>query len=332
MNLNENILDKLIAHFLGQERLKNGAVKRYTPIIRSVDKMLLNLFNGVYDGSKKQMAQYIARVKREKRKVYIKFEQELTKELKLLARAESTYVADLLATKLSEGLVNKPDTKEINKIAKQEIRGLTVSGIIAKLEQNDISNFIVSAKTSVTDGLSLIEARSRLKALNKTNRRHAGTIVHTIVAHITAEADRKVFKENDHLIKGIKLIVTFDNKTSSICIQHSANDKLYPVNNYPQPPFHMNCRTRAMPITKSFSELAGKTKSKIPEKTRVSMTGSVPDNFTYGDWLRRQSVSIQNDALGSTRANLFRERKFTIDKFIDPTGKYYTLTDLFKRG
>ena len=331
MNFNENLLDKLIAHFLGQERLKNGAVRRYVPILGKVDKLLLDLFSGVYDGTKEQMTEFVKRVRAEKRAVYKKFERELTRELKLLSVAEATHMSKLLGVKLTKGLINRPDREKLERIVRQEIRGLTIGAIMKKLETNDINNFIVNAKTSVLDGLSLVEARNRLRSANKAKRRHAGTIVHTIMAHVTAEADRKVFKDNKHLIKGVKLIVTFDNRTSSICIQHSANDILFPVDKYPQPPFHMNCRTRAMPITKSFSELAGKVGAKIPVGTRVSMTGTVPANLTYGKWLKNQSAKIQIDALGRTRAKLFRQGKFTVDKFIDPTGKFYTIDELFNR-
>jgi hypothetical protein len=331
MTFNDNLIDKLIMHFLGQERLKNGAVRRYLPIIRKIDKTLLNLFSIAYDGTKEEMAVFISRVKKEKKAVYLRFRKALTRELKLLSYAESKFMIDLLGVKLTKGLVNRPDQKKLERIARSEVRGLTVGAIITRLEQSDINNFVTNAKTSVRDGLSVSEARTRLRNSNKTSSRHVSTIVHTLMTHVAGEADKIVFKDNKHLIKGIKLIVTFDNKTSSICQQHSASNILYPVENYPQPPFHMNCRTRAMPVMKSFAELTGKDQIKVPVGTRVSMTGSIPADFTYGQWLRNQTDKIQNDALGYARAELFRQKKFSVGQFIDPTGKYYTLDQLFNK-
>ena len=330
MTFNEKLIDKLIAHFLGQERLKNGAVRRYVPILRKIDTLLIGLFANAYDGTKEQMNDFIRRVRSEKKAVYNRFERELTKELELLSKKESKYLVDLLGGLLTTGLVNRPEKKKIERIIRSEIRGFTIPQMIKTLELNDINKYVSSAKTAISDGLTLQQSISRLKGVTKTSTRNASTIIHTLISSITSQADKAVFESNTHLIKGIKLVVTFDNRTSAICIQHSIDDILYPVDNYPVPGFHFNCRTRAVAITKSFSELAGKTQRKVPVGTRVSMTGDVPVNFTYNDWLKRQTVEIQNDALGRTRATLYRKGEYKLDRFIDPTGKFYTLEELFK--
>lgn len=330
MTFNEKLLDKLIAHFLGQERLKNGAVRRYVPILRKIDALLIGLYTNAFEGNKQDMTDFIRRVKLEKRGVYDKFERELTRELALLSKKESKYMVDLLGGLLTTGLVNRPNKKKIERIIRSEIRGFTIPQMIKTLELNDVNKYVSNAKTAITDGLTLSQSVKGLKSLNKISTSNVTAIIHTLIASVTAQSDNAVYNNNKHLIKGIKLAVTFDNRTSPICIQHSQESILYPVDNYPMPPFHINCRTRAVPITKSFSELAGKSQRKVPVGTRVSMTGDVPVNFTYNDWLKRQSVDIQNDALGVTRARLYRKDEFKLDRFIDPTGKFYTLEELFK--
>ena len=61
---------------------------------------------------------------------------------------------------------------------------------------------------------------------------------------------------------------------------------------------------------------------------RASMNGPVDGSETYGTWLKRQPVDFQNDMLGRTRAELFRNGKVPIDRFVDDLGKTITLKEL----
>ena len=139
MTFNEKLIDKLIAHFLGQERLKNGAVRRYVPILRKIDALLIGLFTNAFEGNKQDMNEFIRRVKREKKAVYAKFERELTKELNQLSKMESKFLVDLLGGLLTTGLVNRPEKKKIERIIRSEVRGITIPEIIRRLEISDIN-------------------------------------------------------------------------------------------------------------------------------------------------------------------------------------------------
>jgi hypothetical protein len=61
------------------------------------------------------------------------------------------------------------------------------------------------------------------------------------------------------------------------------------------------------------------------------MNGQVAADLTYGQWLKQQSRSVQDDVLGPTRAALFRKGGLTMDRFVDPTGRSYTLAELRRR-
>jgi len=67
-------------------------------------------------------------------------------------------------------------------------------------------------------------------------------------------------------------------------------------------------------------------------RSRVrALTGQVPASQSYATWLRDQTTAFQDEVLGPTRARLFRQGKITMDKFVDRTGKPYTLDDLMRR-
>lgn len=82
----------------------------------------------------------------------------------------------------------------------------------------------------------------------------------------------------------------------------------------PVPPLHFNCRCVRIPVVKSWRDL-GFDIDEVPEGTRASMDGQVPETQTYGAWLKTQPASVQDEALGPKRAELFRGG-MTVDRFV----------------
>ena len=50
--------------------------------------------------------------------------------------------------------------------------------------------------------------------------------------------------------------------------------------------------------------------------------------MTYETWLRRQSNQLQNEILGTTKAGMFRRGEVSLDKFVDRSGREYTIQEL----
>lgn len=94
----------------------------------------------------------------------------------------------------------------------------------------------------------------------------------------------------------------------------------------PRPPEHTGCRCTTIPIIKSWQEL-GIDLEEMPESTRASMNGQVPESLRYGDWLRKQGAGFQDEVLGKGRAELFRGG-LPIDRFTDRAGNELTLKQL----
>ena len=91
-----------------------------------------------------------------------------------------------------------------------------------------------------------------------------------------------------------------------------------------------NCRSTTVPVLKSWREL-GLDADEVPEGTRASMSGQVAADLTYGEWLRRQPASVQDEVLGASKGRLFRAGGLPMDKFVDATGRAYTLDELRRR-
>ena len=150
-------------------------------------------------------------------------------------------------------------------------------------------------------------------------RRDAQAIVRTATAHVADRAANDVWRENADIIKGVKWVSTLDSRTSPVCRERDG--KVYEVGKAPAIPAHFNCRSRTIPYLGEFNA----------KGTRVSSSGPIPEDVNYGDWLRKQPVSVQNEVLGVKKAKLFRKGGLGIDRFQDSTGKEYTLSELKKR-
>lgn len=150
-------------------------------------------------------------------------------------------------------------------------------------------------------------------------------LVRTATNHTATTAREQVYANNTDLIKGVRWVSTLDMRTSATC--QALDGKVFPPNEGPRPPAHFNCRSTTTPITKSWREL-GFDIDDIDPGTRASMDGQVPATQTYNEWLSGQPANVQNEVLGPTRAELFRNGGYTVDKFVDDSGRALTLDEL----
>ena len=77
---------------------------------------------------------------------------------------------------------------------------------------------------------------------------------------------------------------------------------------------------------------AFKPVGQIPKDERpADMIGQVSGRTTFASWFDRQPASFQREWLGASRYDLYRQGDYTLDRFIDPTGRKLTLAELRQR-
>lgn len=161
-----------------------------------------------------------------------------------------------------------------------------------------------------------------------TNRRGAEAMVRTAVQHTVSSAREATYDANEDLIKGVRMVATLDGRTTLFCM--AIDGKVFPVNKGPRAPFHVGCRTSSVPVLKSWKELGLDLKD-APDGTRASMDGQVAAETTYNTWLKGRPAAFQDEVLGATKGALYRRGGLSIDKFVDKSGKAYSLDELRKR-
>jgi hypothetical protein len=133
-----------------------------------------------------------------------------------------------------------------------------------------------------------------------------------VIGPISRFADRNEMVGD--LIKGYRICAALDLLTRPIC--RSLDGKIFPAGEGPRPPFYKKCRCCAVPVAKSFRELAIDLPD-LPTGERATMTGPVPADWTYYDWLTRQPSHAIEGVLGRTRARLLVFGGLTPGQFAD---------------
>lgn len=207
--------------------------------------------------------------------------------------------------------------------------------------------------------------------MTEITRRQVQSIVRTAVQAIANGARDDFFNENADILDAEVFVATLDSRTTAIC--RALDGKRFEVGKGPKPPLHFACRSlrvaafdgevlgnrpfKASVRGELLDEFAREndfepvaSRDDLPyglksafdkfERQRVrELTGQVPAATTYQEWLKGQSASFQNEVLGKTKAQLFRDGGLTLDKYVTANGSELTLgqlankyPDAFKRA
>ncbi len=174
------------------------------------------------------------------------------------------------------------------------------------------------------------------------SKRNATALVRTAVHTHANRVQNDLYEANDDIIEAREALATLDHRTTDICIARDGaqwtlktgeptKDSPYQEPFPGPPPWHYQCRTVLIPITKSWDEIFGKGKHKlrdVPVTTRASMDGQVPAKKTYEGWLKSKPEQFQKDVLGKGRWNLWKAERISLSDLIDKTGRSLSIEEL----
>lgn len=200
-----------------------------------------------------------------------------------------------------------------------------------------------------------------------TSRRNTETIVRTAVNHVSNAARESVWDANADAIDGLRWVSTLDGRTTLICMRRDGQvapvgGKPLPADAIPlipegaRPPAHPNCRSVMVPYISEtaligerpfvrttkrrgareidFRKMAreqGRSVSAVRRDWARENIGQLPKKTNYEQFLKRQPAGFQDEVLGGTRGALFRRGGLKIDRFVDASGKEFSLSQLAAR-
>lgn len=132
----------------------------------------------------------------------------------------------------------------------------------------------------------------------------------------------------------VKFVAVLDGRTSKVCA--SLDAKIYRIDEpHPIPPLHYNCRSVLVGCD-ADGNIAGmrpfvadeRRVKDIPKDERDGKIGQVDANTSFKEFFSDQSKDFQLEWLGPSKYKLYKEGGYSIDRFVDPLGKEYTLKQL----
>lgn len=192
------------------------------------------------------------------------------------------------------------------------VSGKTIAEAI-KTFPNEAERLINSIKVGVAQSKTNSEIITSIRG-TKANSYTDGTLnvvrngidstVKTIISHSVTVAKEGLYKANDDVVEYVQWVSTLDRRTTATC--RYLDGKIFKKGEGPRPPIHYNCRSTIIPVSRLSATFT---------KSRASETGQVDGDITYYEWLKQQPIAFQDQALGKTRGQLFRDGGLTSEQF-----------------
>lgn len=336
MTTNDELRDLAVSHQLYLLRYQAQLVRRITEVLQMAEedirRQLVDL--DTETGTARLEAQLVG-IRLIIDSSWAKAAQELASDLTALAEYEALHQNAVLIESVPVLIDTAlpPVETIIAAVESRPFEGKILKEWVDKLTEDSFIRIRDAVRMGVIEGESYDQITKRVmgtKALKYSdgvlalNFRQAQALVATAVSHTVNEARQTYYAENTRYIKGVQWVSTLDMRTTPVC--QSRDGKVYPIDSGPRPPAHFRCRSTTAPVVKSWEEL-GLEPEDLPPATRTSMDGRISQAETYETWLRKKPAAFQDDVLGPTRGKLFREG-MSLDRFVDQTGKEYTLKQL----
>ena len=329
-NTNTVLQDLLTTRSLFLERVKgnfsNQIAKLYADLFDDVEKKILSA-----DVDMSKLNQLIKEINRN---LTVPF-ADIGNDLIELAQDENKFTTkalnDSIGVNIAQGLAS---AKIVEKVATQSlIEGALLKDWFSSLNaslQFDIDREI---KLGFTQGETTKEIRDRLQNRFKINAKNADSVILTATSTIANNIRESVYQENKGLFEYYVFVATMDSRVTKIC---SIRDGLKwdfttkkPVGHsiaFRQPVLHFRCRSIVVPTVKGWKKL--EKEFDIPEATRATLDGTVPQSVKFRDWFDNKGDKFQLDYLGKQRYELYKKNQLDYKQLFDNRGNPLTVKQL----
>lgn len=257
-----------------------------------------------------------------------------------LATNESEYVATLAGETTAAAIAGEEIYKQAKKIP--VTGGALVQELFQGLADTVRMNTERAIRQGITDGFTNQQIWREIKgssdlpdepSVMRSAKIEIDRVVRTARNHVGNVAYTDTFKALGY--EYVKFVATLDGRTSKVCA--SRDGDVYPIDgSYKTPPLHPNCRS-VLVGTDADGNLVGrrpfvmadKPVSEIPKDERKGVIGQVNSNTSFNDWFDKDATeSFKQEWLGKTKYELYKKGGYSLDKFVDPLGREYTIAEL----
>lgn len=323
---NRDLFDAQIRHQIYLILLAQGLAVRLIDILNSTEEQVAAKVRSAFRGKArlttmadvKRVNALLQQLSKIRGRAWTEVHDELIGEV-MDATAEEPKTLEMFLLLAGFSSIEVPPVSRARNIVRQRpFLGRTLKEWIEKLQADDLARMTaqvragaVAQETGDVIAMRLV-GTARVQGADgatEITRRQVTTLATTGVLGAADEMAREFAVENATLTNLEELFVAvLDNRTTPLC--RSLDGKRYAIGRGPQPPLHMNCRSRRVLIFKHAGD---------------------PRPEGYVSWLRRQPAAFQDEILGKARGALFRNNALDLDQFVTPRGKTITLEELSRR-
>jgi SPP1 gp7 family putative phage head morphogenesis protein len=335
------LLDLAVRRQMLLERLKAGQSRDFTKGFDGLEKALLRAFGGVDGELNAKGKRYLAKFLKEAEDAVTAplakstelYMAELEKTAGVYAAAESI---DILKSVRGLDTLKVPNAKQAFKRALENPMshsGETLTEFVESFGQREAKRVLSRIRLGSSQGLTnqeIIKSIIGTKARNykdgvlAISRRNADTMVRTATQHVASTGRQALWEANADVVEKYQWVSTLDRSTTAVC--KSLDGREFELGKGPTPPIHIRCRSTTIAVLNPKFDFLKEG------RTRSAEFGPVAGDETYYDWLKRQPEGVQVEALGPTRAKLFKEGGLTPDEFatlqLDRNFKPLTLDEM----
>ena len=324
---NKLIRDILTRHQVYLERLKAGEVRRLDPVLRGLDRAVRAAVAALGDApSRSALERALAGLRAENSRIMAGFADETLRALEKLSNYATTFHTSTLATvwpASAPGLAT-PNSSAV--WAATLAKPVQATGDLLEPFTKSFSTRAVLAieraiRVGYAQGLTTDQIVRVLRGTKAANfrdgviggmlKREGDAMVRTAIQQVNNSAQMAVFEANSHLVKRYRWLSTLDRRTSQIC--RSLDGRIFELGKGPVPPAHVNCRSYIIPIVDDIDPTVGARRASKGAEGGQQVDASI----TYYEWLKTQPADFQDDALGKSRAELFRKGGLSAKEFAD---------------
>jgi SPP1 gp7 family putative phage head morphogenesis protein len=377
---NDALLDALIRHQIGLLRLSRGTGRQIREVLDDTEADLRALIRRRLRGqsgletpaSVERLDRLLTQIRQLRGEAHDDVDKLLVQEMNALAASEVRFIDNAVKTVLPVQIETTiPAAERLRAMVRTKpFVGKSLRDWAKSLRAADLGRIESQIRIGMVQGdnpvviARRITGTVRLRGTNgvtEITRRDAEAIARTATNAVANNARQLYARENADIIPVELFVATLDGVTTPIC--RSLDGDRYPVDEGPQPPLHVNCRSLRVPLLdaeplgrrpskptnerrllREFAEQEGispipRRRAELPYGTKGAydsfarartreLIGRVPAKVTYEEWLGRQPAAFQDDVLGKTKGALFRRGDLPLDRFVDASGAEKTLAEL----
>ena len=356
---NDQLQDSAIDNAVDIQQFGTGAVLAVLSILNRYDAELTAALMVALEQvppeqfTVERFEQVLGEVRRVNTEAYAAAEAEIQRELEGMAEHQADWEYAALVAILPLLVQRRYPVQRVAPVPAlsqalgEPIQGRTLTNWLADARDSRITSIVNAVRTGTMDGLSIAEIIQKVRGTKaakyadgvlQSARKNIETIIKTGITAIVESIKDAFWQNNAELVEAVQWVSVLDSRTSHYCQARAG--KLYTPNTFKpighkipwlQGPgkLHFRCRSTSTRVLKSWRKLGI---SELSPADRSLLSGEVPAETTYSEWLSRQSAARQDQILGKERALLYRNGDLSFSQMFNQYGQWLTLEQLRQRN